>query len=74
MTSDEKLNNIKTVLKSWFLKEGHEKCWYYPDIFNKIVSILDIDLSRFWYNVPSKEDFCRGCERYQKDLYGENNA
>lgn len=37
----------KEVLQEWVDKQGHERCWYYPEIFRKLCNILHV--------MPSKD-------------------
>ena len=74
MSSDEKLELIRAAIQEWSGQQGHDRCWYYPDIFKRIADIAGVD-------VPAKPDiprpeFEQGCRRFQdqefgKDLQGE---
>ena len=63
----EKCEKIKVVLKTWIDKQGHDRCWYDPDIFNDICRELQIN--HVEPNLPPIEEFREGCKKYQKDQY-----
>lgn len=69
MSEKEKLQEARVLIESWVSKQSHERCWYYPEIFNKLANIFDIktDVSK---GLPPLEEFKCGCERYQEEEYG----
>lgn len=34
----------KQLLESWIQKQGHEACWYYPDIFKELCILFDVTI------------------------------
>lgn len=70
MNSDEKLHEIKLILQEWIDKQSHERCWYYPDLFNKIAQTLDIKPTKN-PSLPPINEFKKGCEKYQKEEYSK---
>lgn len=42
ISSLDLIDTIKNLLSEWIHKQSHNRCWYYPDIFNKICELLDI--------------------------------
>lgn len=66
----EQIELISQLIREWDEKQGHEACWYYPEIFTNIASILGIKLKN-QHNLPSKEKFQNGCSQYQKEIYKE---
>lgn len=67
-----KIENIRQVVLQWASQQGHNKCWYYPDLFNELIEILGIKPNEYIptnQTLPSVEEFKKGCERYQRDLY-----
>ena len=67
-TAERKLDEVKKVIQEWVDKQGHDRCWYYPDLFRKLAEILEIIPSRE-PSLPPLEEFKNGCERYQEEEY-----
>lgn len=67
-----KINLLKKTVEDWASYQGHDRCWYYPEIFEQIAQILGIDLTKFDRKLPSETEFRCGCERYRKEQYGNN--
>ena len=63
-----KLYTIKNLVEDWIGKQGHDSCWYYPDIFKSICNELGIE----WKEpiLPSRQEFERGCCKFQDELFG----
>jgi len=70
MKDNKKFEEAKTIIQEWIDKQGHDRCWYYPELFNKLVKVFEINLSKK-PNLPPLEEFKKGCERYQKEEYSE---
>ena len=70
MNSEEKLHKAKAVIQIWLDKQGHDRCWYYPDLFNELAKILDVKPSK-GPSLPPLEEFKKGCEKYQKEEYSD---
>ncbi len=68
MNSKEKVNTAKKILQEWVDKQSHERCWYYPDLFRKLIEIFEINVSKN-PNLPPLEEFKKGCEKYQQEEY-----
>lgn len=68
MNDSEKVEQIKKVLKEWLDKQSHERCWYYPDLFNRITDILEIQPTK-QPNLPPRKEFEQGCRKYQEEEY-----
>lgn len=66
MSNKEQL--IKNKITEWLIKQGHNRCWYYPEIFNEICKILDIkvDVDR---NLPPRKEFRENCRKYEDEQY-----
>jgi hypothetical protein len=67
--SEEKLEEARRVLQQWVDKQGHERCWYYPDLFRELAEILEVEPSKE-PALPPLAEFKRGCEKYQKEEFG----
>lgn len=71
MSAEEQNQKIKNVVEEWINKQGHERCWYYPDLFKKIVDILEINIPE--PQLPSRQEFETGCKKYQTQEFGEKD-
>ncbi len=60
---------VESLVKEWIDKQGHDRCWYYPDIFAKIAEVLGIPAADK-PALPSRAEFEMGCARYQQEQYG----
>lgn len=65
MKSDE----AKQVLQSWVDQQKHGRCWYYPDIFNRLCEIFEVTPTNE-PNLPSRIQFEIGCKYFQDEQYG----
>ena len=68
MTPEEKLEQTKAIIQEWLDKQGHDRCWYYPDLFRKLADLFEIELS-VDPSLPPLEEFKKGCARYQEEEY-----
>ncbi|HLC55822.1 MAG TPA: hypothetical protein VJJ23_01150 [Candidatus Nanoarchaeia archaeon] len=68
MDDKERLQKVKQVIQEWMNKQGHDRCWYYPELFNELIKILDIKPSKE-PSLPPLKEFKKGCERYQEEEY-----
>lgn len=62
------LEKIKQLVQSWLNKQGHDRCWYYPEIFQQIAEILNIDIEED-QKLPSLLEFREGCRKFQEKEY-----
>jgi hypothetical protein len=51
-------------------KQGHERCWYYPELFTELVNLFEL-VETQPRALPSREEFEKGCRRYQNEQFGE---
>ena len=65
---EKKYDEARSVIQEWVDKQGHEKCWYYPEILRRLVDIYQITPSRD-PQLPPLEEFKKGCGRYQREEY-----
>ena len=56
------------ILNEYVSKKGHDKCWYYPDLFNKLIELYGIKSVE--PELPSREEFVEGCMKFQDEMYG----
>ncbi len=58
----------RELVQSYVDRQGHDCCWYLPELFDPLAEALGIK-ARHPQNLPSKEEFCRGCTKYQAQVY-----
>jgi len=66
---ETRYNEAKQIIQEWVDKQGHDRCWYYPDLFSRLVEIFEIKTTKD-PSLPSLEEFIEGCRRYQNEEYG----
>lgn len=80
MTNDEeilkrgalsRLKRAKEILQAWSNKQGHDKCHYYPEVFRELCILLGVRSPL--PVLPPKEEFIRGCQAYQEELYEDRH-
>ncbi len=69
---ERKYNEARSIIQEWISKQGHDRCWYYPDLFRKLAKIFEIESSKE-LNLPPLEEFKKGCEKYQKEEYKKHH-
>ena len=65
--SREKLGAIEKIVRDWVGKQGHDKCWYYPEPLRKIAETLGIEYPD--PGLPSEAEFQEVCNRYRREIY-----
>jgi hypothetical protein len=68
VSDSEILVEVRRITQEWIDKQGHDRCWYYPDLFNQLVGVLGIRMT-VETRLPSREEFARGCEKFQEEEY-----
>lgn len=64
----KKEEQIRKILQEWVDKQGHDRCWYYPELFLEICKILEITPSKE-PKLPPEEEFKLGCDKYRGEQY-----
>jgi hypothetical protein len=64
----DKLEEIKALVEEWNNKKGHDRCWYYPELFEKIAKIVGVELKQS-PELPTLDEFRAGCEKYQVEQF-----
>ncbi len=70
MTDTEKLAAIERIVQEWTDKQGHDRCWYYPELYRRIADVLGIE-QKLPPSLPPRTEFEHGCRRYQDEEYGK---
>jgi hypothetical protein len=60
----------QAMLQEWIDQQGHDRCWYYPDIFMKLVKLFGITTDGP-PQLPPRKEFEAGCKKYQTQEYGK---
>jgi hypothetical protein len=68
---EEKMKQAKEILQSWVDQQGHERCWYYPDVFNQLAELFEIIGGE--KGLPPRCEFEKGCIKYQVEEYGKKD-
>ena len=63
-------SEVRQIVQSWLDKQGHDRCWYYPEIFTELARVLDLRGVKP-SQLPTLAEFKAGCERYQREQYLE---
>ena len=64
------LARVRRLVQDWLDKQGHDRCWYYPEIFTELARALDLQhIVLKPPQLPSLAEFKAGCERYQREQY-----
>ena len=69
MDNEAKIKQARIILQEWVDKQGHERCWYYPDLFKKLADVLEVKTTKA-PSLPPIAEFKKGCEKYQEEEYG----
>lgn len=65
-----RLELARTALIEWMNQQGHDRCWYYPDVFDQLCQLLGVDRPKRPV-LPPRREFERGCQRYQDAQYSD---
>jgi len=66
-----KISQAKSLLNNWVNKQGHDRCWYYPEIFQKLCELFGVEMT-VEPKLPPPEEFTKGCERYRNEEYAKD--
>lgn len=65
-----KCDEASKLVQQWLDKQGHERCWYYPDIFRSLAKVFGLT-SKLPSNLPPRKEFENGCKKYQQEEYSD---
>jgi len=69
-TAEDKVVQASALLTEWAHKQHHDRCWYYPDVFDQLCDLLGVQRPER-PALPPRCEFEQGCSRYQNEQYGE---
>jgi len=64
----DKCDQTQAIIQQWVDQQGHDRCWYYPDLFRVLAELHDIT-SELHPKLPHRAEFEAGCKRYQDEEY-----
>lgn len=67
---EKMLRASRTLLQNWTSKQGHERCWYYPDVFDQLHVTLGLELPARRPTIP-QDQFEAGCLEFQRSEYAK---
>lgn len=56
------------LIQEWVDQQGHNRCWYYPDLFNKLAALHQVK-PKVPPSLPPLVEFKEGCTRFQSEEY-----
>lgn len=62
----------RQIVQTWIDQQGHDRCWYYPDLFRRLASLFGLPATKE-PRLPPRNEFEAGCRRYQDEEYGAGN-
>ena len=68
MNDHQRCERAKTIIQEWVDKQGHERCWYYPEMFRELANLFEVEAKNA-PSLPPLAEFKRGCERYQQEEF-----
>ena len=68
MNDAETLREVKRIVEECVNKQGPERCWYHPDLFMRLIEVLQIKGVKESC-LPPREEFEQGCKKYQEEQY-----
>lgn len=68
----EKCKEAEAIIQEWANKQGHDRCWYYPDLFRRLAVVFELDLQPG--PLPPRKEFEEGCRRYQCEEYSHDDT
>lgn len=60
---------VREKIEEWAAKQGHQRCWYHPEIFQQIAGMVGAKVE-YPKNLPPVAEFRKGCEQYTAIEYG----
>ena len=66
------VDEVKNLIQQWTDKQGHDRCWYYPELFSQLEKLFGI-VPTVAACLPPKEEFKKGCEIFCNQQYGNDD-
>jgi hypothetical protein len=58
----------KAIVKAWVGKQVHDKCHYYPELFEQLREMYNLEPEKA-LSLPPREEFRAECQRFESKLY-----
>lgn len=62
----------RSLLENWANKQGHERCWWHPDILTALANALDVKIPP--PILPLQAEFSKGCDIYKAEQYEKRSS
>lgn len=69
MSADDRLDDVKAIVQEWLDKQGHDRCWWYPELFERLAEVLELKAT-VPARLPPRCEFEAGCRRFTDSQYG----
>ncbi|MEK6908938.1 MAG: hypothetical protein AABX23_02715 [Nanoarchaeota archaeon] len=66
---EDKARETERILREWVELTGHNRCWWHPELLQRLGKLYDVDMSKAIERLPI-EVFRRGCAVYTAGEYG----
>ena len=70
LPEESQLKRIKAIVQEWLDQQGHDRCWYYPELYNRLAHEFDLTPTKAPC-LPSRAEFENGCKKYADEQYRE---
>lgn len=64
----QQCETAKSIIQEWVDQQGHNRCWYYPDLFKKLATLFKVEMS-VDPSLPPRDEFELGCKKYQDEEF-----
>lgn len=65
---ERKYHEAREFIQEWIDKQGYDRCWHYPELFRRLAYLFEVRPTHE-LKLPPKEEFKKGCEKYQDEAY-----
>jgi len=60
---------VRQITQEWLNQQGHNRCWYYPELFAKLAETLGLQIT-VDPALPPRPEFEEGCRKFQNEEFG----
>jgi hypothetical protein len=62
-------SEVRQIVQEWLDKQGHNRCWWFPELFKRLATTLDLKPT-VEPELPPRPEFEQGCKQYQDEEFG----